>query len=60
LVESLGDRLTNTDATLLPRAREIALLAIDDVRAGRTLPPESAVPVYIRNDVARPKMPQAS
>lgn len=57
LRESLADRLTNIDATLLPSAREIALLAVADVRAGRVKPPEEAVPVYIRNDVATPKGP---
>lgn len=55
LRESLADHLTNIDATLLPSAREIALLAVADVRAGRVKPPEEAVPVYIRNDVATPK-----
>jgi tRNA threonylcarbamoyladenosine biosynthesis protein TsaB len=57
LRETLADQLTNIDATLLPRAREIALLAVANVRAGRVLPPEEAVPVYIRDDVARPKAP---
>ncbi len=57
LHELLADQLINIDATLLPRAREIALLAVADVRAGRVQPPEAAVPVYIRDDVARPKAP---
>jgi tRNA threonylcarbamoyladenosine biosynthesis protein TsaB len=57
LRETLADQLTNIDSTLLPRAREIALLAVADVRAGRVQPPEEAIPVYIRDDVARPKTP---
>ena len=57
LSETLAAQLTNIDATLLPRAREIALLAVANVRAGRVKPPEEAIPVYIRDDVARPKAP---
>ncbi|MEA3177612.1 MAG: tRNA threonylcarbamoyladenosine biosynthesis protein TsaB [Gammaproteobacteria bacterium] len=57
LRERLADQLTNIDGTLLPRAREVALLAVPDVQAGRVLPPEAAIPVYIRDDVARPKAP---
>jgi tRNA threonylcarbamoyladenosine biosynthesis protein TsaB len=54
---NLSDRLNRIDDAVLPGAREIAILAVADVRAGRVHPPEAAVPVYIRNDVARPKMP---
>jgi tRNA threonylcarbamoyladenosine biosynthesis protein TsaB len=57
LRERLADQLTNIDGTLLPRAREVALLAVDEVRVGRVLPAQDAVPVYIRDDVARPKAP---
>jgi tRNA threonylcarbamoyladenosine biosynthesis protein TsaB len=39
---------------LLPRAAEIARLAAPELAAGRLLAPESAVPVYLRDDVARP------
>jgi len=42
------------DDTLLPRAAEIARLAVRDVRAGRLCAPEDAIPVYLRDDVARP------
>ena len=41
-------------ADLLPRAEEIARLAAEEVRAGRQLGAEEAVPVYLRDDVARP------
>ena len=39
---------------LLPRAVEIVRLAAPELTAGRLLPPEAAVPVYLRDDVARP------
>jgi len=39
---------------LLPRAAEVARLAVPDLAAGRLLAPEAAVPVYLRDDVARP------
>jgi len=39
---------------LLPRAAEVARLAAAEVAAGRLLAPEAAVPVYLRDDVARP------
>jgi tRNA threonylcarbamoyladenosine biosynthesis protein TsaB len=38
---------------LLPRAREIAVLAHREVLAGRILQPEQALPHYIRDNVAR-------
>jgi tRNA threonylcarbamoyladenosine biosynthesis protein TsaB len=38
---------------LLPRAAEVARLAAPDVAAGRLLGPEAALPVYLRDDVAR-------
>jgi len=37
---------------LLPRATEIALLAIPVASAGRLLPPEGAIPTYLRDNVA--------
>ena len=39
---------------LLPRAAEIAKLASPEIAAGRSVPPEQAIPVYLRDDVARP------
>lgn len=42
------------DDAPLPRAAEIARLAVPELRAGRLLPPEAAIPVYLRDDVARP------
>lgn len=37
----------------LPDARAIARLAVPCVAAGRVLPPEEALPVYLRDDVAK-------
>jgi tRNA threonylcarbamoyladenosine biosynthesis protein TsaB len=36
---------------LLPRAQEVARLAVPEVRAGRVLSAEQALPVYLRDDV---------
>jgi tRNA threonylcarbamoyladenosine biosynthesis protein TsaB len=55
LTESLGARLTNIRDNILPGAREIAFLAVAEVRAGRVVPAEQAIPIYVRDDVARPK-----
>ena len=38
---------------LLPRASEIAQLAVPEVTAGRVLPAERALPVYLRDEVAQ-------
>lgn len=43
-----------SDSTL-PRAEEIARLAVPEVSAGRVLTAEQAIPVYLRDDVARPQ-----
>jgi tRNA threonylcarbamoyladenosine biosynthesis protein TsaB len=50
----LGLPVQSIRADLLPRALEIARLAVAEVRAGRVLPAERAIPVYLRDDVARP------
>ena len=42
---------------LLPSAREVLQLAVPEVRAGRLLAPEEAVPVYVRDTVAQPPAP---
>jgi tRNA threonylcarbamoyladenosine biosynthesis protein TsaB len=38
---------------LLPRAAEIAVLAVPEIGAGRIFPAEQALPIYLRNDVVR-------
>lgn len=42
---------------LLPRATEIALLAAPAVSAGQLLPPEAAIPIYLRDNVAHVAQP---
>lgn len=42
---------------LLPRATEIALLAVAAVAAGRILPAEAAIPVYLRDNVTHVAAP---
>lgn len=51
----LADPLTHIEPRLLPRAHEVAVLAFAEVQAGRVKAAAEAVPVYIRDDVARPK-----
>ena len=48
----LGERLAGFDASLLPHAREIALIASVAVARGEGVDPELAVPVYLRDEVA--------
>lgn len=52
LAALLGERLEDQDTTLLPRAREIALIGARAFDAGWTVAPEAAVPVYLRDEVA--------
>jgi tRNA threonylcarbamoyladenosine biosynthesis protein TsaB len=40
---------------VLPRAEEIALLAVPEVAAGNVLLPEQALPVYLRDEVVQPR-----
>jgi tRNA threonylcarbamoyladenosine biosynthesis protein TsaB len=53
LHEAVGPRVAVARDDMLPRAAEIARLAAQDVAAGRLLKPEEAIPVYLRDDVAR-------
>jgi tRNA threonylcarbamoyl adenosine modification protein YeaZ len=52
-----GPRVRLISDDLLPRAHEIARLAVREIEAGRLVRPEDAIPVYLRDDVARPKPP---
>jgi tRNA threonylcarbamoyladenosine biosynthesis protein TsaB len=56
-----ADPVDNSLLRFLPHAREIAQLAVPDLAAGRLLPPEAAVPIYLRDNVAHvaqaPKRP---
>jgi len=51
----LGPRLAGWDAGRYPRARDIALLAAPIYKEGGGLPPEQALPVYLRDNVAQPR-----
>ncbi len=52
--QRLGVQLQEVAADLLPRAREIARLAVPLWLSGRAVAPEQALPVYLRDNVARP------
>jgi tRNA threonylcarbamoyladenosine biosynthesis protein TsaB len=54
LQQRLGTQLGPVHPDLLPRAREILALAAAEWQAGHGVAPEQALPVYIRNDVAKP------
>ncbi len=54
LGERLAGRLDAIRGDWLPRAEEIARLAAADLAAGHSVSPEEAVPIYLRNEVARP------
>jgi len=47
--------LTGTDPALLPTAGDVARLGEVAFRKGQKLPPERALPVYLRDKVATPK-----
>jgi tRNA threonylcarbamoyladenosine biosynthesis protein TsaB len=47
-------RLDYVDDSVLPHAEDIARLAALELQEGRAVQPERALPVYVRNDVARP------
>lgn len=53
LARTLAGRISPWPDILLPRAAEIARLAQPEVVAGRVLPADQAVPVYLRDEVAR-------
>jgi tRNA threonylcarbamoyladenosine biosynthesis protein TsaB len=52
LAQRLGDNLLGFKAELYCSARDIAMLAAEDYRAGQAVAPEHALPVYLRNQVA--------
>ncbi len=47
----LGARLAGVDASVLPRAGDIARIAAMDLAAGGGMPPAQGQPVYLRDDV---------
>lgn len=54
LADRLSGGLVAIDASLLPRASSIARLAGAAFRRGEAVAPEALLPVYLRDDVARP------
>jgi tRNA threonylcarbamoyladenosine biosynthesis protein TsaB len=57
---ALSTGVTIVSDRLLPRAAEIARLAALEVANGRLFRPEQALPVYLRDDVARPAVNSSS
>ena len=53
LLEHLGTQLIGFDADYLPHAAEIALLGAVGVQRRQTVPVEQAMPVYLRDKVAK-------
>lgn len=51
----LGARLAGWDAGRYPHARDVAQLAAPIYKEGGGLPPEQALPVYLRDNVAQPR-----
>ncbi len=54
LAARLERELAAIHSDLLPRAEEVARLARVELAAGRSVAADEALPVYLRNDVARP------
>ncbi|HET9047601.1 MAG TPA: tRNA (adenosine(37)-N6)-threonylcarbamoyltransferase complex dimerization subunit type 1 TsaB [Chiayiivirga sp.] len=52
LTHCLGERLIHVDATALPRARDVAHLALIAFARGEASAPEALQPAYLRNQVA--------
>ena len=48
-----GTRVTSVYQEHAPRALDVALLAADAYAAGRTVPPEQALPVYLRDRITK-------
>lgn len=47
-----GERCGGWNATAVPRARDVATLAVAQLREGRAVAPELAAPLYVRDKVA--------
>lgn len=53
LVDAQVAAIVTANDCVLPHALDIARLAVDDIRAGRCVAADQALPVYVRDDVAR-------
>lgn len=58
LTERLGERLGTILTDRFPRAALIARLGAEAFREGISVPPEQALPVYLRDDVAKKPVPR--
>ena len=56
----VGQRVSRVDGTCFPQARYIAMLAELSVAQGKALPASQAMPVYLRDNVAKKKAEQQS
>jgi tRNA threonylcarbamoyladenosine biosynthesis protein TsaB len=59
LATTPGAQLGSIRSDLLPRAQEIAHLALYEVQAGRIFPPDQALPVYVRDEVTQVASPRS-
>jgi len=55
LSENFSGQLSQVEANRFPQASSIIKLALQEVEAGRLLPADQALPVYLRNNVAKKK-----
>ena len=55
LTENFAGQLEHVNAACFPQASSIIKLAQQEAEAGRLLPAEQALPVYLRNNVAKKK-----
>ncbi len=53
LLQRLGERITRIEAERYPKAAEIARLALKGFKCGQAVPAEQALPVYLRDNVAK-------
>ncbi len=53
LKHRLGEAVEGWDGEALPRAREVAVLGAALLKAGTAVPPEQALPTYLRDNVAK-------
>lgn len=56
LKSCLGNRILKIEASRHPRAKEIAYLGVDAFKHGQAVAPELALPVYLRDEVAKKKV----
>ena len=59
LTTRIGAPLDSVHDRMLPRAQEMALLAVPAFLAGATVAAEEAIPVYLRDDVIRAAGPES-